>query len=86
MAEAIITFGQGAQLARVDVASAYRIVPVNPADRHLLGMRWKEKIYVDAALSFGLQSAPKIFTALADALTWGLKSLGIRYLDHYLDD
>ena len=43
VAEAVITFGQGAQLAKVDVASAYRIVPVNPADRHLLDMRWKEK-------------------------------------------
>lgn len=43
VAEAVITFGRGAQLAKVDVASAYWIVPVNPADRHLLGMRWKEK-------------------------------------------
>ena len=86
VAEAVVTFGRGAQLAKVDVASAYRIVPVNPADRHLLGMRWKGKIYVDAALSFGLRSAPKIFTALADAATWGLRSLGIRYVDHYLDD
>ena len=86
VAEAIITFGQGAQLAKVDVASAYRIVAANPADRHLLGVRWKDKIYVDAALSFGLRSAPNILTALADALNWGLKSLGIRYLDQYLDD
>ena len=60
--------------------------PVNPADRHLLGMQWKGKIYVDAALSFGLRSVPKIFTVLADAATWGLRSLGIRYVDHYLDD
>ena len=45
----------------------------------------EEKIYVDAALSFGLRSPPKIFTALADAATWGLRLLGVRYADHYLD-
>ena len=49
-------------------------------------MQLKGKIYIDAALSFGLRSALKIFTALADAATWGLRSLGIRYVDHYLDD
>ena len=41
---------------------------------------------MDAALSFRLRSAPKIFTVLANAATWGLRSLGIRYVDHYLDD
>ena len=54
-----------------------------------IGTSWDydgRKIYVDAALSFGLRSAPKIFTALAYAATWGLRSLGIRYIDHYLDD
>ena len=29
---------------------------------------WKGKLFVDGALPFGLRSAPKIFTALADAL------------------
>ena len=51
----------------MDVQSAYRLVPVTLADRLLLGMNWRGKyyMYVDMRLS-RLQSAPKIFNALAD--------------------
>ena len=37
-------------------------------------------------LPFGLRSAPKIFTALADALEWVLQRHGVTWLAHYLDD
>ena len=60
-ARAIVSMGQGAMLAKVDIKSAYRIVPVHPDDRPLLGMMWKEALYVDSALPFGLRSAPKYF-------------------------
>lgn len=78
--------GHGALLAKFDLASAYRMVPVHPHDRQLLGMRWKGQVYVDCALPFGLRSAPKIFTALADALLWMMGSHGVREALHYLDD
>ena len=78
--------GKGALLAKVDVKAAYRLVPVNPQDRLLLGFQWRGKHYVDAMLPFGLRSAPKIFTALADALEWILRQHGVVHIDHYLDD
>ena len=62
----ILKKGGGAQFAKLDLESAYRMVPVHPEDRQLLGMEWKGQWYVDAALPFGLRSAPKVFTALAD--------------------
>ena len=40
-------------MAKLDIRSAYRIVPVHPQDRHLLGMMWDGKLYVDVALPFG---------------------------------
>ena len=43
-------------------------------------------MYVDLMLPFGLRSAPKIFSALADGLEWYLRHLGVRYVFHYLDD
>ena len=73
------------QLAKFDVESAYRIVPVHPDDRPLLGMQWRDRLYIDTALPFGLRSAPMIFTALADALQWVLEQEGIEVL-HYLDN
>ncbi len=43
-------------------------------------------VYVDPMLPFGLRSAPKIFSAVADALNWYLQQSGIRFGRHYLDD
>ena len=68
-------------MAKLGVKSAYRIVPVHPSYRHLLGM-----MFVDAALPFGLRSAPKIFNALADAVQWMAEQQGIDDIWHYLDD
>ena len=66
--------------------NAYRIVPVHPDDQPLLGVSWNGSVYFDRALPFGLRSAPKIFTAVSDAMSWVLYNQGIRNLIHYLDD
>ena len=78
--------GREAQLAKMDIKSAYRVVPVYPEDRLLLGVAWREQVYVDSVLPFGLRSAPKIFNAVADALQWVMLSKGVRFIFHYLDD
>jgi hypothetical protein len=54
-ARIIVEWGRGTRLAKIDIAHAYRNVPVHPADRHLLGMQWKGGVYVDTALPFGLR-------------------------------
>lgn len=82
----LLQLGPGALMAKLDVKSAYRIVPVHPQDRSLLGMKWEDRVFVDRALPFGLRSAPKIFNALADALEQIVKDLGVQQLWHYLDD
>jgi hypothetical protein len=76
----------GAFMAKLDLKSAYRMVPVHSADRHLLGVRWGSASYCDAALPFGLRSAPIIFNSIADALAWAMKCRGIENVVHYLDD
>ena len=43
-------------------------------------------LFVDTALPFGLRSAQKIFTALADAAEWIVRQRGINFVIHYLDD
>lgn len=78
--------GRQTQMAKFDIESAYRLVPVHPDDRPLLGMKWRDFLYVDTALPFGLRSAPKIFNALADALEWIMRKQGVRCSLHYLDD
>lgn len=84
--EQVLRLGPGSMLAKMDVESAYRIVPVHPDDRPLLGMRWKDKLYIDLMLPFGLRSAPKIFNSIANALEWVVKQWGAKLTFHYLDD
>ena len=74
-------------MAKLDIKSAYRIIPVHPDDRPLLGMQWRGiKVFVDTVLPFGLRSAPKLFNAVADALAWVMGQVGGRTPLHYLDD
>ena len=83
----IMSRGRGTLLAKVDVKSAYRNIPVHPEDRWLLlGTMWRGVLFVDTALPFGLRSAPKIFTAVADAVEWIARSEGVDFVIHYLDD
>ena len=80
-------FGAGALMAKFDVESAYRNVPVHPSDCYLLGMKWRNQYYVDLTLPFGLRSAPFIFNAIADLVEWILvHSHQISALLQYLDD
>ena len=83
--EQILTAGQGAQLSKLDIKDAYRIVPVH-SDDWPIGMQWKGQYYMDTRLPFGLRSAPKLFTALADAAQWLIRTRGVTCCLHYLDD
>ena len=82
----IVATGQGTLLAKLDIESSYRMVPVHPSDRGPLGMRWEGGLFFDTRLPFGLRSAPKIFSAVADALQWSFYRSGVTWVEHYLDD
>ena len=84
--ECIQALGAGAVLTKMDLDSAYRQIPVHPEDHKLLGISWEGHTYVDRVLTFGLRSAPKIFSAVADMMAWALHIAGIEHLIHYLDD
>ena len=49
----VSTLGIGALLAKFDVESAFRNIPVHPSHRHLLGMKWRSKYYIDLVPPFG---------------------------------
>ena len=75
-----------ALLAKSDIKHAYCQIPVHPQDRSLLGLRWQGNTFIDATLPFGLRSAPILFSAVADALEWVVKSRGAAHVFHYVDD
>ena len=63
-------YDPGALMAKFDVESAYRNIPVHLDNRFLLGMRWHGQFYVDLSLPFSLRSAPFIFNSVADMVEW----------------
>ena len=78
--------GPGTLMAKLNLKTAYRLVPVHPDDRTLLVTCWNGYTYLDTALPFGLASAPKIFSAVADFLLCVTHIKGACWLLHYLDD
>ena len=74
-------------MAKVDLKSAFRMVPVRQEDWELLGIHWQNQYYIDTCLPFGLRSAPYLFNQFADALHWILQNnYDIPHPIHYLDD
>ena len=82
----VLLHGRGSLLVKADIQEAYRIIPVHPDDQPLLGVQWNDCTYFDKMLPFGLRSAPKIFSAVADGLQWILVQQGVTHLLRYLDD
>lgn len=48
----VLLMGVVTKLVIFDMESAYRVVPVHPDDRPLLGMAWRGQLYVDMVLPF----------------------------------
>ena len=60
---AIKATGEGCFLAKTDIKSAFRIIPIHPADYSLLGMKFDNLYYFDRCLPMGLSSSCNIFEA-----------------------
>ena len=82
----LVKLGPKCFMAKTDVKSAFRNIPVHP-DWELLGMKWRDLYFFDRVLPFDLRSAPFIFNMLSDALEWILiHKLGASNVLHILDD
>ena len=85
--EGILANGRGCFLAKTDVDSAFRLIPLRPRDYELFGMQWEGKFYYDKVLPFGLRSALFLFNQLSEAVEWLLLNhCSISFVCHILDD
>jgi len=83
----IKTLGPGCFLAKTDIQSAFRIIPVHPNDHHLLGFYLNDGYYYDRCLPMGCSTSCAIFEAVSTALEWiAVRKLNIRYPTHIIDD
>jgi hypothetical protein len=66
--------GTGCYLAKTDIKSAFRLIPLHPSDYHLFGFCWQGSYYYDKCLPFGAASSCRIFETFSSALEWAAKS------------
>ncbi|XP_067317701.1 uncharacterized protein [Anolis sagrei] len=79
--------GYAAELAKCDIKSAFRLLPVNPADFELLGFQFEGFYYCDRALPMGCSVSCAAFEKFSTFLEWALKvKAGVKGVVHYLDD
>ena len=57
--------GPSCFLAKTNIKSAFRIIPIHPNDYPLLGMKWRGRFYYDRCIPMGCSSSCKTFEHLA---------------------
>ncbi|XP_062586589.1 uncharacterized protein LOC134248181 isoform X1 [Saccostrea cucullata] len=79
--------GRDCLLAKTDIASAFRIIPVHSLDHELLGIQFQNKFYFDKCLPMGCSISCSIFETFSTALQWiACNKFGVPNMLHILDD
>ena len=72
-------------LIKVDIARAFRNIPIDPGDALKLCLSHNDKFYVDRSLAFGAVHGTAIFQRVSDAIRRIMQSKGI-HIWNYIDD
>ena len=79
--------GRGSLIAKADIESAFRIIPIHPSDYYLLGFTWNGQFFYDKCLPMGCSTSCSIFETFSTAIQWILKEkLQVKHVSHILDD
>ena len=79
--------GKNAKIGKMDIKSAFRLLPVYPGDFDLLGFKIGNKYYIDKCMPMGCSISCATFEHFSTFLHWLVKEKhGSKNLDHYLDD
>ena len=74
-------------MAKLDIKSAFRLLPVNPLDFELLGFKFDGSYYVDRCLPMGCAISCRLFEMFSTFLEFVFKTkTGVQSISHYLDD
>ena len=80
-------WGPACFLAKTDIKSAFRIIPVHPHDYPSLEIKWADNYHFDRCLPMGCSSSCAIFEASSTSLEWlPLYKFKASAVLHILDD
>ena len=69
VADSLFSYGSDAVLSKVDMVSAYKLIPINPTHWFTQGFQFMGKYFVKLCLVFGSSSAPSIYDRMHLVLT-----------------
>jgi hypothetical protein len=81
----INTFTVPVRLFKVDLARAFRQIPLDPLDAAYVGIHWQGMNYVDTAVLFGWRHGSDACQRITDAIRHILKKYGVIVVN-YIDD
>ncbi len=85
--EWVAKLGPGCLLAKADIKSAFRLMPIATTDFELLGMKFEGQYYVDKCLPMGIRCAPAYFEAFSSFIEFTVKQRsGQNSIVHFVDD
>lgn len=81
-------YGEHGWMAKVDLADAYRIVPIQKTDWKFLGIFIEDQYYIDRMLPMGASSSCQLFMKISNSLRWMFYKQNLLQVDvfNYLDD
>jgi hypothetical protein len=83
----IQSLGRNALIAKADLESAFRLLPIHIDDHHFLGFSWGGLFYFDKCLPMGLSQSCQHFEAFSTSLQWILRyHFDVPHISHILDD
>ena len=85
LCEFILQLSQGYLLYKLDLQRAYRQIPIDPKDYHLLGFRFNILLCFDTRCPFGLNTSALICQRTTKAVVHCFTQIGF-LVDVYLDD
>ena len=83
----VLQAGCSAWLAKADIKSAFRLLPVSPRDYELLGFKFGGQFYFDKCLPMGCSISCSLFEKFSTFLEFQVKVITHSgFVTHYLDD
>lgn len=80
-------YGRGALMAKADIKSAFRLLPINPLGFNSLGFQFDNNYYFDKCLPMGFTLSCYYFEAFSTFLNWVInREIYNTGSMHYLDD
>ena len=79
--------GDGAWLAKADIKSVFRLLPISPCDYEVLSFTFQGRFYYDRCLPMGCSISCSLFEKFSSFLEYQVKQFSqSHFMTHYLDD